>query len=285
MINKTKAIKNKGFKGKVIWIVGCSSGIGKELAKELLLQGACVVLSSHNKEKMSELFQYGKQIMLAPLDLIGILDSSLNEIKNEVISRYGRLDYLFLNAGISHDYPSFETTNCAVDRVIFETNFFGLVKVAKCVSMLFISQGCGSMVVTSSVMGKFGYPNRSFYSASKHALHGFFDSLRLELMLHKCDSVITMAVLGSIDTDIGYSALNVEGKKLNRKGEFQKGELSPEVCAKRILHAVICRKWEVFIGTNEIYFTHLRKFCGKIFYKILYRHCVKNKTKGSIHVK
>lgn len=279
MLKQVQNKKYKKFSDKVVWLVGCSTGIGREIAKELLLHGAYLVLSSRNKEKMLELNQYGGNVLLVPFDVAQVSLDDLNEIESKIISCYKKIDYLFLNAGITHDYPCFERTDCDVDRVVFETNFFGLIKIAKQVSNLFLSQGFGHMVVSSSVMGKFGYPNKSMYCASKHALHGFFESLRLEVLSCQCDFYVTMVVLGAIDTDIGFNALNSSGEKLNRKGQFQKGGLSSEVCAKRILFAVAQCKWEVFIGNSEIYFVYIKRLFSKLFYGFLYRHCLKSESR------
>lgn len=261
------------FSGKVVWIIGSSSGIGKELALQLLSQGAQLILSSRNEVAMKEISQeFDGESMIMSIDLAKITGEEIDSNIKRIFSRYKKIDYLFLNSGVSHDFSSIEGNYSVVQRKIFEVNYFGLVKIASMVSNYFIRQGFGHVVVTSSVMAKFGFPNRSIYCSTKHALHGFFDSLRFELMAKSPQLYISMLVLGAVDTNIGFNAYSADGSKLNKKGDFQKDGMSVKKCVNEILSAVVKRKKEVVIGKKGKFSLFLNKYFPNLFRKLVFKY-------------
>ena len=273
------------YYAKAVWIVGASSGIGQELALQLLRQGAFVVLSSRNKDALMTIaHSYPNQTCVLPVDLESINDAWIEQAMNMIKHRFNRLDYLFLNACMSHDYTAYELSTIMTDRRIFEVNFFGLVQIAKHVAKLFVQQGRGHLVVTSSVMGKFGYPRRSSYCASKHALQGYFNALRTELALESSDIHTTLLVLGAIDTSIGFNAVDHRGDALNKKGDFQKHGSPVTTTVSRILIAVYKRKTEVIIGKQGRVSVWLNRWFPSFFYKLVCRNST-TQYKENTHVR
>ncbi len=186
-------------------------------------------------------------------------------LTEKVKSIHRRLDVVILNAGISQrGYicdASFES-----HRKIFQINYFSNVQIVQHLLPLFLKQGYGHLAVTSSITGKFGFPLRSAYSASKHALHGFFETLRLE---HHDDNIfVTIAMPGRVKTDISFNALDASGKKHGKLDPGQAGGISAEQCAEKYLRGIEKRKKEVLIGGKEIWMVHIRRFLPALFFKI-----------------
>lgn len=192
------------YNNKIVWITGASSGIGRALAIEFSKQGAFLILSARNNEALIEtrsLCVDHKNVKLLPLDLQEI--DKLEGITKEAISLFGGLDVLINNGGISQRGLATETS-IEVDRKIFEINYFGTIVLTKAVIPYFVENKKGQIAVTSSVVGKFGSPVRTAYAASKHALHGFYDSLRAEV--HSYNIGVTIICPGPINTAISENA-------------------------------------------------------------------------------
>ena len=169
------------FNKKNIWITGASSGIGKAVALEISHEGASLILSGRNEKALSEVAEQcqknGSNTLVVPFDLGN--EKSVQEAAQKVLSENTKIDALYQFGGISQRSFVSETP-LFVDRKIFEINYFGTIFLAKAVLPQMIKNGGGQIAVTSSIVGKFGFPYRSSYSASKQALHGFFESLRAE---------------------------------------------------------------------------------------------------------
>jgi short-subunit dehydrogenase len=255
------------FKDKVVWITGASSGIGKELALALADLGAKLVLSSRGKQALDEI-KASKQLsddrcMVVPMDLSDM--SGVDQMVNEVVKHFGRIDYLINNGGISQRSFSYET-GVEVDRMVFETNFFGTVALTKAVMPIMIEQGSGHISATSSIVGKFGFPLRSAYSASKHALHGFFESVRAELV--EKGIKVAMIIPGRILTQISVNAVTKDGEK---HGELDKGQaegMKADVAAQKILKGLAAEKKEILVGGKELLMVHIRRFLPRLYYKM-----------------
>ena len=168
------------FKNKVVWITGASSGIGKALAIELSQQKVKLILSSRNKEALElvkKQCQNSSEIKILSLDLEDYLN--IQKKVDKAIALFDKVDILVNNGGISQRSLAKET-QIAVDKRIMDINYLGTVALSKALLPHFIKNKKGHFVVTTSIVGKIGTPLRSSYAASKHALHGFFDSLRAE---------------------------------------------------------------------------------------------------------
>ncbi len=256
------------FKNKVIWITGASSGIGETLAKELAAEGAKLILSSRRSDELERVKKALKsadsEILILPFDLADA--SKTDALTKLVIDKFGRIDFLINNGGISQRSLT-KDTSIAIDRKVMEVNFFGTVALTKSVLPFMLKQKSGHIIVVSSIVGKFGFYLRSAYSASKHALHGFFDSLRLEI--YKDNVNILIVCPGKIRTNISVNAITGDGSTHNKMDESTDKGLSPEECVRQILNGIRNNKEELYIGGNDINAIWLKRFFPKLFSKII----------------
>jgi short-subunit dehydrogenase len=259
----------KSLKNKVIWITGASSGIGEALAYELSKHQAKLVLSSRNIEVLQKVAVHCKKngaAQVAVLDIDLSKSDTLEAKTKQALDIFGSIDILINNAGISQRSLANETAVDIVHRIM-EINFFGAVNLTTHILPSMLSQGSGHIVNISSLVGKFGTPFRSSYSASKHALHGYFDSLRAELF-HK-NIVVTMVCPGFIKTQVSVNALDKEGNKTMEMDEAQENGMLPEVAASKIVKAIKAEKEEILVGGKEIYAVYLKRFFPGVFSKII----------------
>ena len=255
------------FDNKVVWITGASSGIGKEFCIQLDQMGAILILSSRNENALVALKESLSHSEKHQIQVLDLEDSS--EFKNmtdSIISSHKKIDLLINNGGISQRSNVAET-DLSIDRKIMEINFFGNVALSKAVLPHMIKNKSGHIVVISSIAGKFGFFLRSAYSASKHALHGFYESLALE---QKDNGInITIVCPGKINTPISTNALNKEGEKNGQMDDNQRHGLPVSKCVTKILKDVAKKKEESFVGGKEIYVVKIKNLFPRIFRKII----------------
>lgn len=255
------------IKGKIIWITGASSGIGEALAKELNKSGAIVVLSSRRKEELKrvqmELSNPGNSLVL-PMDLSD--HDQFVPLTKVVLDTYNRIDMLVNNGGISQRSMASETP-MDIDRKIMEINYFGHVGLTKAVLPIMQNQRDGHIITISSLSGKFGFFLRSAYAASKHALQGFFESLRLEEEQNGLK--ILLVYPGLIQTNISKNALNAEGNAHGKMDQNQANGISAEKCARSIVTAIEKNKLEIFPGGKEKNAVKLKRLSPKLFHRII----------------
>jgi len=233
-------------KDKIFWITGASSGIGAALAYEYSKKGARIILSSRNSDelhKVKSACMHPDRVAVLPVDLAN--PTSFKEIVHKATNFYGRIDVLINNAGISQRSLA-SKTNLEVDRKIFDINYFGTIALTKAMIPHFVENGNGHFVVITSVVGKIGTPLRSSYSASKHALHGFFDSLRAEL--HEDQIKVSLICPGYVNTKVSINALTAQGDKQGTLDKATANGLSPEHFARKAVKAITREKQEVVIG-------------------------------------
>jgi short-subunit dehydrogenase len=254
------------YNGKVVWITGASSGIGKELCIQLAQSGSKLILSSRNIEALqslrNELSDSDRHFVL-PLDLED--SSNFESCTQKVIDRYGSIDVLIQNGGISQRGTAMESSK-EVTRRIMEVNFFGNVFLTKTV-LPHLRKSKGQILVISSIAGKFGFFLRSSYSASKHALHGYYESLALEEESNEVS--VTIACPGKINTPISENALSSDGNKHGTMDHNQTTGMSVEDCVKQLLKGLRCKKREILVGNREIKVVTLRRFFPRLFWKII----------------
>ncbi len=257
------------FNDKVIWITGASSGIGEAMAYAFAGKGAHLIVSARNTKRLNEVkdrCSSPEHHLVLPLDLA---DSSIySDSVRTVLDKFGRIDMLINNGGISQRSFALQTS-LDTDRRIMETNFFGTVALTKSVLPSMLERGSGHIIVISSLVGKLGTPLRSTYSASKHALHGFFDSLRAELSAKGIKVLIVCP--GFIRTNISINALCADGSCHGVMDDAQADGMTPEVCAEKIIQAVEQGKDEVLIGGKELLGVYLNRFVPGIFNRIIAR--------------
>lgn len=257
----------KEIKGKIIWITGASSGIGEALAYELSKEEALLILSSRRKnelERVKNNCKYPDNVRIVPLDLADA--TSLANKTEQALSQFGSIDILINNGGISQRSLVAET-KISVDRQIMEVNYFANIALTKGVLTPMLNKKSGHIVVISSLVGKFGTPYRSAYAASKHALHGFYDSMRAELWSQGIK--ITLICPGFIKTNVSINALDKDGNKTGEMDEAQEKGMQTDVIAKKIITSIKKEKEEVNIGGKETYAVLLKRFFPLLFSRII----------------
>lgn len=255
------------FEDKVAWVTGASSGIGAELCRQLANHGATVILSARKIESLENVrltMKNPDKHLCLPLDLEQ--SAHFSDLAAKVYEAKGSIDFLFNNGGLSQRSTVAETS-MEVDRRIMEINYFGNIAMAKAVLPYMINQKSGHFVVISSLSGKFGFFLRSAYSASKHALHGFYESLYLEE--EKNGISVTIACPGKINTDISLNALTGSGDQHGVMDHNQATGMPAEECVSILLKAVEAKKIEILIGNKEILAAKIKRFFPKLFWKII----------------
>jgi short-subunit dehydrogenase len=255
------------FTDKVVWITGASSGIGRALAIAFSSQNAKVIISARNLEKLSEtkgLCENTENVKILQLDISE--HSNVGAKTSKAISLFGKIDILVNNAGISQRGFAAET-DIEIDKKIINTNLIGTIALTKAVLPGMIEKNSGHIVTVTSVLGKFGAPTRSAYSASKHGLHGFFDSLRSEV--YKNNILISLICPGYVKTDVSINALGADGTPHNKLDQGQENGISADECARRMLDAVKAQKSEAYIGGKECGGVYLKRFIPSLFEKII----------------
>jgi short-subunit dehydrogenase len=257
------------FDARVVWITGASSGIGEALALAFARAGAQVILSGRRVEELARvagLCTGGPPPFVLPLDLTR--PQEFAPAAAAVQTRFGRLDVLVNNGGIGQR-ALVEETIPAVERAVMEVNYFGTIGLTKAVLPILLAQRGGSIVAVSSVMGYIGTPKRAAYAASKHALHGWFDSLRAEIGprgVHVC-----LVCPGYVATNISRHALTASGGAHARLDPGQERGIAPARVAAAVLRAVARRRDEVLVGGPELWAVRLKRHLPRLWAWVLRR--------------
>lgn len=251
------------FSNKIIWITGASSGIGKALAIELSNQNAKLILSSRNKgdlELVKNTCKNTADVKIITLDLEDY--NNLQTKADKAIAAFGTIDILVNNGGISQR-ALVKDTHITVDKRIMDINYLGTVALTKAILPHFIQNKNGHFVTTTSIVGKIGTPLRSSYAASKHALHGFFDSLRAEI--HEYNIAVTLVCPGFVNTNVSINALTGDGTAQQKMDTATNNGIEPERFAKLMAKAIQQKKEEVYIsGAKEKLAVYVKRFLPKI---------------------
>ncbi len=256
---------------KVIIITGASSGIGKALALAFDRLGANLILAARNPVKLNELVSQlsGSSHLLIPMDVR--MEKDCEKLILSAMEKFGRIDILINNAGISMR-ALFTEVDLSVIRQLMDTNFWGTVYCSK-YALPFLLQSKGSLVGVSSVAGYKGLPGRTGYSASKFALNGFLEVVRIE-NLKKGLHVLT-ACPGFTTSNIRNAALAKDG---SAQGEtpLEESRLMPaEHVASEIIRAIEKRKDRLILTTQGKMTVLLNKFFPKFMDKMVYNHMAK----------
>ncbi len=232
------------FQGQVVVITGASAGIGRELALQLAAKGASLALCARNLEKLEAVAeicrQAGGRALAVHLD---ISDKEGCRIFIErAVDEYGKIDLLVNNAGISMWAYFEEFTDLTPFEQIMQVNYFGSLY-CTFYALPYLRKTKGRLVGISSLAGKTGVPTRSGYAASKHAVAGFFDTLRIEL---KDTGVsVTMIYPGFVATDVRKLAMGSDGKSLGKSPLDETGTMTVEKCVNLMIPAIANRKREL----------------------------------------
>ncbi len=258
----------QGFKNKVVWITGASSGIGEGLVNAFAQQGAKIILSARRESELKRVAQQTnlkeENYLILPFDLADT--SKAYVYVEQILRQFGRIDILVNNGGYSQRAEA-KDTPLDIDRQLMEVNYFSAIALTKSVLPVMIKQQGGQLVVISSVSGKFGFYLRSSYSAAKHALHGFFETLRLETEKQGIKTLLVCP--GKIKTNISFAAVTADGKQHNRMDESHKHAMSSAECAGIILNAIQKGEEEILVGGKELKAVWLKRFFPKVFGKII----------------
>lgn len=261
------------FNNKTIWITGASSGIGKALAIALSQYNCQLILSSRRKDALESVKQQcnnPERVAVLAFDLADY--NQMQPIALKAIQCFGKIDVLINNGGISQRSLVIDT-HIDVYKKLMDIDYLGTVALTKALLPHFVERKTGQFVTVSSVMGKFSSPLRSGYCGAKHALHGFFDTLRLE---HVKDNIkVTMICPGFVNTDVARNALTGDGSQQKHQDESTQNGLDVDVFAKRMLKAIAKEKFEVYIGKTEVLGVYLKRFLPRFLHWYLLRSKVK----------
>lgn len=245
---------------QTVWITGASSGIGEACAYLYADDGYRLILTSSNREKLETVadrcrWKGAADVRVLPYDLGE--PEGIKLLVREAWNAYGGIDILYCNAGISQR-TGVEDTPMPMVRKIMEVNFFASVALAEAILPLMVSNGGGRIAVTTSIAGRFGFPLRCAYSASKHALYGFFETLRAEY--YDKGISVTMVCPGRVRTNISFNALDKGGVKHAVLDPGQDGGISADKAARKIARAIKRRKNEVLVGRSELLMVYIKRF-------------------------
>ncbi|MGG5207661.1 SDR family oxidoreductase [Chryseobacterium sp. MIQD13] len=257
------------FNDKVIWITGASSGIGEALVNELAVKStAKIILSSRNADQLNTVAQKAgldaSRFAVLPLDLEEY--KKMPDIVAEAMGKFGKIDILINNAGLSQRSLAMET-DIEVDKRIMDVDFIGTVALTKSVLPYMIRNGGGHIAVVSSMMGIFGAPMRSSYAAAKHALHGFFDTLRAELYTKKI--IVTIICPGFVQTNISINAVTGNGSLQGTMDNATQKGMPADVFAGKMLSAIGKKRNQASIGGQEVMGAYLKRFFPGLLAKIV----------------
>lgn len=269
---------NSFFNSKVIWITGASSGIGEALSLEFSKLGAFLILSSRSKSKLElvreKLSTNKDRAKILPLDLEQL--DQLKDKTNQALKFFGRIDYFISNAGVALKDYALDTT-LENDMKIMKINYFGPTVITKTLLPHLIQRDSGHIVVTSSLSGKYGVPKIAAYAASKHALQGFFESLRSEINATNIN--LTIIIPGIIKTAITAHALTGSGEYFGKIDKTFQSGYPVELAAKKIVSAIRKNKEECFVGGSEGFTLYFNRISPYLLRRFIRNHPIKRMRK------
>lgn len=261
------------FKDKIVWITGASSGIGRQIAIQLASEKAILILTSSNVEvlnKLTEILSSQTKCYALPFDLLNV--DKIQDLVNNALKLEEKIDYVIQSAGISQRALA-EETAMDVNRKLMELNFFATVAISQAILPHFKKINSGNITVISSVAGLMGFPLRSGYAASKHALKGYFETLQTEL--YPTNIKVVIVYPGRIDTNISRNALTGNGTQYGQTDENNEVGMSVEVCAKKIINAIKNDEKSIIIAKSERLLLWLWWFLPSLYYKLAYSKGIK----------
>jgi dehydrogenase/reductase SDR family member 7B len=263
----------KSFQDKVVIITGASSGIGLACARAFGSKGAKLVLAARQEDKLSEVAESlqrgGTEVLVVKADVSR--EEDCRNLMEKAVLRFGRIDVLVNNAGISMR-ALFRDVDLEVIRKVMDTNFWGSVYCTK-YALPHLLEAKGSVVGVSSIAGKKGLPGRTGYSASKFALEGFLETLRIENLstgLH-----VLTACPGFTASNIRNTALAKDGRPQGESPRDEDRMMSAEEVADAIAAAVLRRRRDLVLTRQGKLTILLNKFFPAWVDRLVYRHMAK----------
>lgn len=258
----------KRFENKVIWITGASSGIGEACAYKFAGEGASLILTALEADILTKVKEkceaLGARCEILPYNLIDL--DGIEELVNKALGFFGRVDIMYNNAGISQRGKTGDTL-FSVDKKIMDVNFFAPVLITKALLPRMLENGGGTFAVTTSISGRFGFPLRSAYCSSKHALYGFFETLHAEY--YDQNIRVVLVCPGRVQTNISFYALEQDGKQHAKMDAGQAGGITTEKAARKIVNAIYKRKPEVLVGGKELLMVYIKRFFPNLSRKMV----------------
>lgn len=264
------------MQNQVVIVTGASSGIGLACAMKFFNEGANVVMTARNIERLIEQtksFEDTSKFLAVRCDVGN--EESCKTMIEQTIAKFGKIDVLINNAGISMR-ALFNSVDLKVIQSVMQTNFWGTVYCTK-YALPYLLQSKGSVVGISSVAGKKGLPGRTGYSASKFAMEGFLEALRTENL--KTGLHVLVACPGFTASNIRTTALDAEGKQQGDSPRDEKSMMSADEVANAIYDAVIKRRRDLILTANGKFTVWLNKFFPGMMDKMVFSHI--SKEKGS----
>lgn len=249
------------FKDKTVLITGGGSGIGEAIAYQYAMKGANVILTGRRIETLEKVktrcVELGVKAWCHTVDVEK--QESIDALVEWIHREHHLIDFLLLNAGISQRALTLET-DISVDRRLMEVNYFGGIYLVKSLKDMFIKRGV-HIAVVSSVSGVFGFPVRSAYCASKHAIHGFYETIALEYPQIKT----TIIIPGRIHTDVSKNALDGDGKATGVMDPGQANGYDVNKCARVAIKAIARGKHQKVIGGFDTIMVPFYKYVPWLF--------------------
>ncbi len=262
------------FEGKVVIITGASSGIGKACAEEFATKGATIVLAARNVDSLTQQAtfleeKYSVQALAVQCDVS--IEEDCKSLINETLHNFSKIDILVNNAGISMR-ALFKDLDLTVLKTLMDVNFWGAVYCCK-YAMPALLASKGTIVGVSSIAGYRGLPGRTGYSASKFAMNGFLESLRVENL--KTGIHVMVACPGFTSSNIRNTALDISGNQHGETSMDEEKMMSAEAVAKKIIKGVekrkrtiiMTRQGKLAVWINKIYPSWLDKQVYNLFTK------------------
>lgn len=261
------------MKNKVVIVTGASSGIGEALVRNYTARGAKIVLAARNIDKLQSLARdvmlFDNQMLCVKTDVSK--ENDCRQLIEHTIEKFGRIDILINNAGISMR-ALFEKTELPVIKHLMDVNFWGTVYCTK-FALPYLLKTKGSVAAVSSIAGYKGLPGRTGYSASKFAIHGFLEVLRIENM--KKGLHVLTACPGFTASNIRNTALAADGSQQGESPRDEEKMMTAEDVAERIAHAIDKRKPRLTLTFQGKLTVWLNKFFPAWVDKLVYNHMAK----------
>ncbi len=262
------------MQNKVVIITGASSGIGLALAREFAQRGNKLVLAARSADKLQEIEE---ELKSQGADIITVItdvsvEADCRNMVEKAVEKFGRIDILINNAGLSMR-ALFKDVDLSVLKQLMDVNFWGTVYCTK-YALPYLIQSKGTVAGISSIAGYVGLPGRTGYSASKFAMHGFLEALRVENL--KTGLNVLIAAPGFTASNIRKTALTNDGSQQGETPRKEEKMMSASEVAKHVAHAIEKRKSTLILTFVEGKLTvWLKKWMPDTLQKLTYKHMAK----------
>ncbi len=241
---------NMDFRDNVVILTGASSGIGEAMAHQLAAQGACLTLAARNTVKLEAVADacraQGGRALAVPTDVTD--EAECRSLIARAVAEYGRIDTLINNAGLSMWMKLEEVEDLSTLEYLMRVNYFGSLYCTY-YALPHLKKSRGRIVGIASVAARTGVPTRTGYAASKHALVGFLESLRIEV---EDDGIsVTIAYPDFVGSGMHTRSLGANGRPLGHNPLQLDKVMTSEECARLTLAGAAARKRQVVMSTRS----------------------------------